>query len=480
MAAEGGFGIGGGTAAGLDYRRLFAASPTPLLVLAPDAPRFTIKEANDAYLAATMRTRDALIGRGMFEAFPDNPDDTGATGVANLRASLERALATKRPDAMRVQRYDIPCPEGGFEERWWAPVNTPVLDETGEASGTIHHVTDVTGRWRAEKALRESEARWRDVFDRMGEGFEIDEMILGPDGRAVDFRYVDVNAAWERQSGFPRGMVVGRRAIEVFPAEETAFWVPFFGRVAETGEPAHIERFFAPAQRWLEVIAYRLGTGRVAVLLRDVTARHVAEDALRQSEERLRLIVEGTRYYAILTADPEGRIDTWLPGAACVFGWRSEEALGQPAAITFTPEDRENGVPQRELETARREGRAPDVRWHLRKDGARVFIEGTTTTLQRSDGRILGFLKIGQDVTARKAVEDRQALLSREVDHRAKNALAVVRAALRLTRAPDVPSYIRAIEGRVAALARAQTLLADDRWAGASLVTLLRGELPRS
>lgn len=306
--------------AGPDFQRLFAASPTPFLVLAPDAPRFTIREVNKAYLAATMRTRDALIGRAMFEAFPDNPDDTDATGVANLRASLERALATKQPAPMPVQKYDIPSPEGGFEERWWDPVNTPLLDESGEVTEIVHHVTDVTGQVRAEAALRASEVRWRDVFDQMGEGFEINEIILGPDGRAVDFRYVDVNAAWERQSGFPREMVVGRRVTEVFPEEETSFWVPLFGQVAETGVPAQVERYFPPARRWLELLAYRLEVGRVAALLRDVTARHTAENDLRQSEEQLRLIVEGARDYAILTTDPEGSINAWLPGATQVLG----------------------------------------------------------------------------------------------------------------------------------------------------------------
>jgi two-component sensor histidine kinase len=81
------------------------------------------------------------------------------------------------------------------------------------------------------------------------------------------------------------------------------------------------------------------------------------------------------------------------------------------------------------------------------------------------------------DVTDRHRAAERQQLLMREVDHRAKNALAVMLAALRLTRAPDLPSYKQALEGRVSALARAQTLLADDCWAGADLLTLLRGEL---
>ena len=81
-----------GPKANPSFTRLFLASPAPLLVLAPDAPRFTIREANDAYLAATMRTRVGLVGRGIFEAFPDNPNDATIAGVSQLRASLGSGL----------------------------------------------------------------------------------------------------------------------------------------------------------------------------------------------------------------------------------------------------------------------------------------------------------------------------------------------------------------------------------------------------
>ena len=75
-------------------KRLFAAAPAPLLVLAPDAPRFTVVEVNDAYLSTTMATREGIVGRGLFEVFPASPDDAEATGVGNLRTSLERALSS--------------------------------------------------------------------------------------------------------------------------------------------------------------------------------------------------------------------------------------------------------------------------------------------------------------------------------------------------------------------------------------------------
>src|SRR5579885_922277 len=130
-------------AAAPDFRAVFDAAPVCCLVLDRD---LTIVAVNRAYLRATMTEREGLIGRKMFDAFPDNPEDPAATGVARLRASFERVLATGRPDAMVIQKYDIRRPgrEDEFEERWWAPINAPVLDESGQVLWIIHSVEDVT------------------------------------------------------------------------------------------------------------------------------------------------------------------------------------------------------------------------------------------------------------------------------------------------------------------------------------------------
>jgi PAS domain S-box-containing protein len=144
-----------------------------------------------------------------------------------------------------------------------------------------------------------------------------------------------------------------------------------------------------------------------ATILGPVIDRLQKVGTLRSTEERFRLVVENARDYAIFTCDPEDRITGWYPGAEAVFGWTAEEAIGQPAAIMFTAEDREAGQDALETETARREGSAPNVRWHVRKDGSRVFIEGMTTALRAADGALRGFLKIGQDVTERRALDER-------------------------------------------------------------------------
>ncbi|MFF4624232.1 PP2C family protein-serine/threonine phosphatase [Nonomuraea jabiensis] len=137
----------------IDYAALFAATPSPCLVLDPG---LMIVDVNRAYLRATCRTAEDLIGRYIFDAFPDNPDDPRAEGVKNLRASLHRVLAYREPDTMVLQKYDIPVADrpGAFEERWWSPINLPVLAPDGTVSWILHRVEDVTEFVHSCSALR--------------------------------------------------------------------------------------------------------------------------------------------------------------------------------------------------------------------------------------------------------------------------------------------------------------------------------------
>jgi PAS domain-containing protein len=146
-----------------DFRLLFESAPGLYLVLTPD---FTIVAVSDAYLRATMTQRDDILGRGIFDIFPDNPEDPEATGVRNLRTSLQRVLQNKKPDTMAVQKYDIRKPEsggGGFEERYWSPVNAPALSSDNEVAYIIHRVEDVTDfvRLRQKDAEQTEELRAR-------------------------------------------------------------------------------------------------------------------------------------------------------------------------------------------------------------------------------------------------------------------------------------------------------------------------------
>ncbi|HEY3255930.1 MAG TPA: ATP-binding protein, partial [Polyangiaceae bacterium] len=147
----------------LDFQVLFEGSPDILLALLPDSPRFTMVAATDARLAATHTTREQTLGRGLFEIFPDNPDDSAATGTNNLRASLERVLATRAADTMAVQKYDIRGPGGSFQVKYWSPKNIPLLSATGEVLYILHRVEDVTDLVQASEVGEELRDRTRQM-----------------------------------------------------------------------------------------------------------------------------------------------------------------------------------------------------------------------------------------------------------------------------------------------------------------------------
>jgi PAS domain S-box-containing protein len=132
---------------------------------------------------------------------------------------------------------------------------------------------------------------------------------------------------------------------------------------------------------------------------------------LRATDERLRLVVENARSYVLIVSDAEDRITDWLGGSEKILGWTAEEAIGQGAEIIFTDSDRAAGMPQRECATAREKGSAANVRWHRRKDGSRVFLDGQTIALRDHAGQLRGYYKIGQDNTERKRNEERQGFL---------------------------------------------------------------------
>ena len=200
------------------------------------------------------------------------------------------------------------------------------------------------------------------------------------------------------------------------------------GRLVEDAE-AVVERLEVKERevegedgRWYLVQArpYRSQEDRiegVVVTFVDITRRKADEEALRHSEERYRLLVQSATEYAILALDPEGQIMAWNQGAERVFGYAAEEVLGKPGAFLFTEEDREAGVPEREMATAAEKGRAPDDRWLVRRGGERFWASGVMTALHEPGGTLRGFAKILRDDTQRREAE--QALRASETRYRA-------------------------------------------------------------
>lgn len=331
-----------------DYRNLFEASPSPMLVL---SPALQIVGVNEAYLRVTMTTREGILGRPLFEVFPDNPEVPFSDGTRNLRASLERVLQSRAPDTMAVQRYDIRRPEpagGGFEERYWSPLNVPVLDEQGKVAWIIHRVEDVTELVRlkseSEKQTRNTEAlklrtqrveqdlvenarelllanerlkeahnsldrlrsqelqaiaahhdaeiqardrRFRAAIEASLDGFDLMEAVRDRQNRIVDFRILQVNAAIEQLVGLKREQLEGRLVCEVFPVTRTGGFLERYIEVVETRK-AWTAEFAIDADnihaKWLQQQVVAVGDG-VAVFTRNITEHKQIEAQLRHSQK---------------------------------------------------------------------------------------------------------------------------------------------------------------------------------------------------
>jgi PAS domain S-box-containing protein len=179
---------------------------------------------------------------------------------------------------------------------------------------------------------------------------------------------------------------------------------------------------------------------------------------------------------AIITKDLDGTITSWNPGARRVFGYSPEEVIGKPISILIPSEN--PGEEPRILERIRRGERIDHYETvRIRKDGSEIYISLTVSPIKDPHGKIVGASKIARDITERKRNEAQISILAGEAEHRTKNVLATVQAAVHLTKADTVAELRSAIEGRIQALANVHTLLVDSRWAGAELRSLIAQEL---
>lgn len=174
-------------------RALFESLPGLYLVLTPD---LTIVTATDSYLKATLSRREAIVGRGLFEVFPDNTSDPTATGASNLRTSLDRVRQSRTSDTMAIQRYDLRRSDGTFEERFWSPINSPMLGADGRIEYIIHRVEDVTDFVRKKPAGEAaSDATMRARLEQM-------EAEVFQSSQAVQTAHQQLHAAYAELESF--------------------------------------------------------------------------------------------------------------------------------------------------------------------------------------------------------------------------------------------------------------------------------------
>jgi PAS domain S-box-containing protein len=234
--------------------------------------------------------------------------------------------------------------------------------------------------------------------------------MLDPEGRVKSW-----NAGARRFKGYEPEEIIGEHFSRFYTEEERERGIP---RIAlETAECEG--RFEAEGWRvrkdgsrfWANVIidpirdpdGLLLGFAKVT---RDLTDRKAAEEALRTSEERFRLLVQSVTDYAIYMLDTNGRISSWNAGAERFKGYTTDEILGEHFSRFYTQEDREAGIPRVALETAGREGRFEAEGWRVRKDGSRFWASVIIDPVRNDDGQLIGFAKVTRDLTEKRAIED--------------------------------------------------------------------------
>ena len=344
----------------------------------------------------------------------------------------------------------------------------PILDATGVVNGVVLVFHDVTEKKATEKTLQASELRYHSLFERLIEGFCIVEVLFDPAGRPIDYRFLEVNPAFEAQTGLRDAP--GKRMRELAPDHE-AHWFELYGRIALTGEPAHFVNEAKALNRWYDVHAYRVGNPeehRVAILFHDLTDTKRAEGVLRESEERFRSFADAIPQLTWM-ADADGAINWYnqrwyeytgtTPEQMAGWGW---QAVHDPALLPQVME-----AWQASLKTGSPFEMVFPI---LGRDGVfRPFLT-RVVPVRGQDGHIFQWFGTNTDVTEREQAKEALREEARRKDaflavlgHELRNPLAPIRNAVYLlSHGPLDPASTRAncaiLERQVAHMVR----LVDD------------------
>jgi len=267
-------------------------------------------------------------------------------------------------------------------------------------------------------------------------------LLLDPEGRVQTW-----NTGARLIKGYERDEIIGRHFSVFYEREAIERGWPAYelkvagseGRFEDEGWRVRKDgsRFWAS----VVITALRDDAGKLlgfSKITRDLTERMLHEEALRQSEERFRLLIEGVTDYAIFMLDPDGVISSWNPGAERIFGYARKEITGKHFSRFFTDGDIEAGKPWEELGMARDGGRAETEAWRVRKDGTRFWSRAVVTALHDASGRLRGFAKVTQDLTERRHVQDLEKAAKNvnefiaTLAHELRNPLAPIRTAVQV------------------------------------------------
>ncbi len=339
--------------------------------------------------------------------------------------------------------------------RFWANVIIdPVRGEQGQVIGFAKVTRDITAKKRAEEALRISEQRFRLLVQGVTD-YAI--YMLDPQGVVSSW-----NPGAERFKGYVEEEIIGQHFSRFYTDEDRATGLPATalsialreGRFEREGWRVRKDGTRMWAHVVIDPIRDQLGTLiGFAKVTRDITERKKAELALRESEERFRLLVQGVTDYAIYMLDPEGYITNWNSGAERIKGYAADEITGHHFSRFYTPEDREAGLPAQALEIAAREGRFEKEGWRVRKDGSRFWANVIIDPIRDEQGNLIGYAKVTRDITERKQAQDALEVARSEA-HQAQKMAAIAQLASGI--AHDFNNLLTVIMGNLDLLKRAK------------------------
>lgn len=364
--------------------------------------------ASQSVLDVLGKTMDEVVGRTFHEL--DLPRDLADRAHRQIQEVVARRQAVKDENSFT----------GAAGPRQYDYTFIPVLGRDGRLNSVACVARDITQRRLVQRALRESEERFRQFAENSADVF----WIADAQTRRLEYLNPVTETLWgESRASF---LDDGTKWLEMVHPDDREHASEAFPRVLKGEVCTILYRIIRPSDeeiRWIRDTGFPIRNEageiyRVAGVARDITEEFNRTEALAESEERFRLLVEGTHEYAIFLIDPGNRIVYWSAGAERVFGWTAEEALGETADFIFTAEDRAKKEEERELQVALREGVANVRRWKLRKDGTRLWIEAVTHRLNDENGHLRGFAKIARDASDDRRYQDELRRAREELEER--------------------------------------------------------------